>query len=195
MKDCPICKTSLEGAKRSCANCGWSQRKDKINGQESSSWPDSCEYESAGLRCRFPSVFSSGTRGGGPYYCRFHSRTQGGLMDSLVCKQSQQYRYETVAQQDAAFDMEVAESLKAKGLDQKPGESKPEWIARMRKYCLDTVRNIGKLPTDPKAWAKKLIDRHEAGEILSTLQLKTACEALHLDCQEVSSRREPGWDG
>lgn len=129
--NCPKCKAKLEGEKISCADCGWSARKDKSQQRDEGgfrTWPDICDFRVDHLQCRFPAVFSPNTRGGGPYYCRFHSSHQSHAMEAAIVQESQIFKAKTHVDKDNEFDKKVGVGLKESGINEKQ-------IERMRQFC------------------------------------------------------------
>lgn len=191
--DCPKCKTKLEGAKLSCASCGWSKRKERQSYHQAeegaAAWPSNCEYTDGFLTCRYPAVFTPSTRGGGPYYCSHHARSQGKLIDSLACQKSQSFTAKTFEQQEAEFDRIVAADLQSRALSQKPNESKQQWIERQRAFCRTGARQLA-ASRPGKQWAYNVLDRYADDKPISHYALKCACESLGMNVEElIESRR------
>ena len=134
-KKCQDCHELIPINATSC-DCGWGRKKQfSKNENEIATWPNECQFVTADIKCRFPAVFSPSTRGGGPYYCRFHARPNGHLVDSLICKQSADFRPVTAQEAEAEFNSQVEDTLKKNDLTRREGESKENHINRMREFC------------------------------------------------------------
>jgi hypothetical protein len=141
-RECPKCGVTLTAQATYCG-CGWRQRKGnpKASSEDSvAPIPDCCEYTNGFKRCRYPAVFSPSTRGGGPWYCRFHARRVDSTRAAQIVDESQEFVAE--AGVDQQFEREVQQSLKANGLQRRPNESTADWHARMREFCLQKIANI-----------------------------------------------------
>lgn len=69
---CPGCDRSLKPAAKSCA-CGW-KSPDARESRPALADPDRgrCAWIDFGVRCVKPGAISHGTKGEGPWFCRFH---------------------------------------------------------------------------------------------------------------------------
>lgn len=116
-----------------------------------------CDWESEGLRCRYPGAISSATNGEGSRYCRLHYGCDSASYGEQVVQASQDYEHMTSA------------------------EKLEEANAAAREFCGGKV--IRKVPQVRAArpgveWARNIVARIEAGESLPPIFEKFAREAL-----------------
>lgn len=88
---CPECGDDLRPTARRCM-CGWTVPRADGAASAATSVVDLeygwCAWRSGGERCRYPGVASSGTHGGGPWYCVGHHRLTDPMMGGHVVDES-----------------------------------------------------------------------------------------------------------
>lgn len=73
MRDCPQCNAPVDGEQ--CLSCGYRETRGKSSSRVIDPDHLRCDQTEAGLRCGNPGVWSPGTIGSGPWFCRQHSST------------------------------------------------------------------------------------------------------------------------
>lgn len=138
-RDCPQCGNPLIAPFKSCA-CGWGAPKRAE--REQPRHDGFCSWHANGKRCRYPGSLSSNTNGAGPWYCRYHFGCTDPVIGAQILDESQEYKPVTKGDQEREHSEAVAKRLKAKGLDQKAGETRGQYIGRLRNYINASMRQI-----------------------------------------------------
>lgn len=131
---CPECSEILEGERISCAHCGWSRRKEKRFGTKAHD--GRCDYRANGERCAFAGSISDSTKGGGPWYCRFHDGCRDSMHGARIVEASQSEEPVTRESRNAAHMARVRADLKAMDLAQMTSETKHGYAKRLQAHCL-----------------------------------------------------------
>lgn len=142
--------------------------------------PARCTWVAA-TRCRYPGALSNGTHGSGPWLCLGHFHCSDPSLGAAIVAQSErdhpQGAPDTAAIVAASRARYLAGATSARSMGR--GEAR------------DALRAIGKPTNDPKAWARRILERHGSGEILPMLSIELAREALG----GTITNREPGQEG
>lgn len=140
MADCPKCHSEIGNSTR--CGCGWrkqSMRERFMAHEKANPFPlgyQQCEWDSGGVRCKYPGSLTTNTHEGGPYYCRHHFGCDDPIFAADVVEASQDYRRETDAEVVARMNAEAKKNLAEKyGLVRGESESSKAYIDRLRAHC------------------------------------------------------------
>lgn len=99
-----------------------------------------CQWTFYGLRCRFPGSLSTSTIGGGPWFCKYHVRTEDLETGKDIAEKSQQWV--PVDDMDH-FRREVILTLRENKLTKKADEPPKIWLDRLKSFCKTEIGKIG----------------------------------------------------
>lgn len=165
--DCPECGLPLASPFKSC-RCGWGKEAKAMLAQK-----HMCVWRNRGEPCQAVGICSDSTVGGGPWYCRDHYADLKGWERADAPRTADKEPIEEV-------DKRVSRVV-----PRLPGESDHDWSMRCKEYVLAFVRRqVARKPDT--SWARKVMARQAAGEMMPIQSLQYA--------QEVLPMREPGED-
>lgn len=133
MTECPKCGSGLLRNAKSCA-CGWGKPPRQSAPQENNR---DCAYQENHLRCRYPGAISSGTTGGGPWFCRIHARDRGSMIASQVLRASQTWCAKSPVEDTPWLD---------ENLPRHEGETQHDYHFRCRDFALPALKGFRPKP-------------------------------------------------
>jgi len=166
IRNCPSCKEPLDQDEKSCP-CGWKAQRTRAQAGPVSAYP-ACSWTSNGVRCRYPGSMSTTTlaQPDSPWFCSAHFDCTDPVFGALVVEASRDY----VHQRSNLPEVQAAAAAYC-------AEQGLETVAQMQAYSRNLVKSIGRKPggTD---WARRILDRIEAGEDLPAISAEKARLAL-----------------
>lgn len=117
---CPSCGGLTEEDDKSCS-CGWKAKKYEPKYQ-----PRLCAFNDHGYVCHLPGHLSTGTLGGGPWYCRKHFARLMGWPS-----------WEATVQSDS---IEIVDQRVNKIIPRLDGESDHAWSMRCKDWVVAKIK-------------------------------------------------------
>jgi len=137
---CPSCDTPLRRGARSCS-CGWMAQG--VSKQSPLGYSQ-CDWESDGLRCRYPGSMSTNLACTGPWYCQPHYSCRDPIFGAQIVQASLDYQHPTQEELDAEARARAEAYCRSVGMLKRDGESSESYTRRRKEWLRERFTKVFK---------------------------------------------------